>query len=436
MVSLSGSKVRVPSLRLHKASGQAVVTVRGRDIYCGRFGSPEAETTYRGVVADLLASGAEVIRHHGLSRNASRQRPFTPPSARGITVAELLLAYTEYAERTYLPPSRECEIVKIACRTVRELFSTLPAADFKQRHLKGVRQHWIDQQQARKYINAKIGRIIRIWRWASEESLVPASVWHELKSVVALRRGRSIAKEPPKKTTVPESDFRAAMGGLSPAVRAILELLWLTGARSGEICGLRTCDLVRDSHPWAYCPDQHKNAHREHQRTIFFGPRARAILQPFLRPESPETYLFSPAQVVRAQREAAKVPHRSDARRAQAAATKRHLEAEQRLQKSGRRRPKTSRRAGDCYNRHSLANALRRVCKRAGVAYFNPHRIRHTTRRRLEELVSLAAVESVIGNEFASEETQATLGHSSKRMTQRYGGILYGLAASVMEQHG
>ena len=42
--------------------------------------------------------------------------------------------------------------------------------------------------------------------------------------------------------------------------------------------------------------------------------------------------------------------------------------------------------------------SLRRLCKRAGIAYFSPSRIRHTTRERLEELVGLAASESVLGN--------------------------------------
>lgn len=98
MVSASGSNIRVPSLRLHKASGQAVVTVRGRDIYCGRWGSPDADANYRRVIADFLASGAEVVRHHGLDRAGGRRRAFSPPTARAIGVSELVLAYLEFAE--------------------------------------------------------------------------------------------------------------------------------------------------------------------------------------------------------------------------------------------------------------------------------------------------------------------------------------------------
>lgn len=436
MVSGSRSGIRLPSLRLHKASGQAVVTVRGRDIYCGRYGSADAEEHYRRVIAELLASGREVVRHLGVTKSGSRHREFSTPARQAITVAELLLAYIEHAEGYYKPPSREIEIVKITCRTVRELFGNLSASEFGVRQLKAVRQQWIDQAKARKYINAKIGRVVRIWQWGAEEELVPASAWHSLKALRGLRAGRSSAKEPLKPRPVLESDFRKAMTGLRPPVRAILELLWLTAARSGEICALRTRDIVRDCEPWQYRLEQHKSALKGHERVIFFGPRARAILATFLDEGDPERFLFSPADVARAQKQEAMVPHRSEARRAQAAANKRRIAAKRRRAETGKSRPKSPRRAGDRYNRHSLGNALRRCCGRLGVPYFNPHRLRHTARIRIDELEGRAAGAAVAGLEFASEESQATLGHASKKMTQRYGGVSYSLAAITMERHG
>ena len=35
--------VRTPSYRLHKPTGQAVVTLSGRDIYLGKYGSIESK---------------------------------------------------------------------------------------------------------------------------------------------------------------------------------------------------------------------------------------------------------------------------------------------------------------------------------------------------------------------------------------------------------
>ncbi|GJM20467.1 MAG: hypothetical protein DHS20C15_03820 [Planctomycetota bacterium] len=37
------NKTRVPRLCHHKATGQAVVRLDGKDHYCGRFGSPRAQ---------------------------------------------------------------------------------------------------------------------------------------------------------------------------------------------------------------------------------------------------------------------------------------------------------------------------------------------------------------------------------------------------------
>jgi len=37
---------RVPSYRRHKPTGKAVVTLKGRDIYLGKYGSKESRAEY------------------------------------------------------------------------------------------------------------------------------------------------------------------------------------------------------------------------------------------------------------------------------------------------------------------------------------------------------------------------------------------------------
>ena len=39
---MSATTLRTPSYRHHKPSGQAVVTLDGRDIYLGRYGTPQS----------------------------------------------------------------------------------------------------------------------------------------------------------------------------------------------------------------------------------------------------------------------------------------------------------------------------------------------------------------------------------------------------------
>lgn len=49
----------VPSYRLHKATGQAVVVLRGRSFYLGKFGSAQSKAEYRRVISEYLTLGGE-----------------------------------------------------------------------------------------------------------------------------------------------------------------------------------------------------------------------------------------------------------------------------------------------------------------------------------------------------------------------------------------
>jgi hypothetical protein len=58
---MARSRASVPTYRIHKPTGQAVVTVRTadgarRDVYLGKSDSPESRTEYARVVAELAAS--------------------------------------------------------------------------------------------------------------------------------------------------------------------------------------------------------------------------------------------------------------------------------------------------------------------------------------------------------------------------------------------
>ena len=80
---------RIPTLRLHRPSGQAVVTLAGVDRYLGRYGTPEAKQAYDRLLGEWLAAG----------------RPQN--TARELTVGDVLADYLEFARDYYSPPSRE-----------------------------------------------------------------------------------------------------------------------------------------------------------------------------------------------------------------------------------------------------------------------------------------------------------------------------------------
>ena len=73
------SSKRVPTYRHHKPSGQAVVTLDGRDHYLGKHGTEASKQEYDRLIAEWLASG--------------RRTPRGGDRLDGLTVNELLLAY-------------------------------------------------------------------------------------------------------------------------------------------------------------------------------------------------------------------------------------------------------------------------------------------------------------------------------------------------------
>jgi hypothetical protein len=51
------SRNQVPSYRLHKQSGRAIVTLGGRDFVLGTHGSPESRVEYARLTAEWQANG-------------------------------------------------------------------------------------------------------------------------------------------------------------------------------------------------------------------------------------------------------------------------------------------------------------------------------------------------------------------------------------------
>ncbi len=162
----------------------------------------------------------------------------------------------------------------------------------------------IEKGWCRRNVNHNVGRIKRMFRWATENELVPGTVYHALQAVAGLKRGRTQARESDAVRPAPHDLIEAAGPHVSRQVWAMIELQRYTGARGGEICIMRPCDIDRSGKVWLYQPGKHKTAHYGYQRTIYIGPRAQQVLAPFLlRP--PEQYCFSPKEAMAARRQEA-----------------------------------------------------------------------------------------------------------------------------------
>ncbi len=394
------TKTRVPSLRLHKPSGQAVVTISGRDHYCGPWGSRTAQAEYQRLVGEWLASG-------GAPSVTARD---------AITVAELVLAYRRFAKGYYAPPSREEAQIRLAIRPVVERYGHTLARDFGPLALKAVREIWIEAGLARRYINQRVGRIVRAWGWAVENELLPAGDWQALLAVKGLRAGRSVAKETAAVKPVSDAVFEATLAEIgSPQVRAILRLMRLTGARPGEVCIMRTADIDRSVSPWEYRPQTHKTAHCGHERVIYIGPRAQAVLADWLRADS-EAFLFQPREASAAVHEAAQAASRSDVDRARAARNKRAADARKRGSKA-----RNSRLPGDRYTPGRLGHAVGRACRRADIGHWHPHQLRHAAATELRREIGIEAARVVLGHRspgmaelYAEADREAAAAHMAR----------------------
>jgi hypothetical protein len=77
---------------------------------------------------------------------------------------------------------------------------------------------------------------------------------------------------------------------------------------------MRPCDVDTSGPVWIYTPRKHKTLHHGHAREIYLGPKAQAVLAPWLRRRSnPEEFLFSP-QEAETERNAQRSSERKTAR--------------------------------------------------------------------------------------------------------------------------
>ncbi len=369
---------RPPAYRLHKARNCAVVTIDGKNQYLGPYGSPESHEKYARLIASWGAGGRTPVK------------PPDIPGRVGGTINELILRYLEFASGYYVKHGRrtgEFDNIRCALRSLKRLYGHTPAGGFGPKDLELVRQAMIDENLGRKTINGRVGRIRRAFRWGTREGLVPAGTYHGLTAVEGLKRDRSKARETRPVTTVPDEVVSATLAKLHPHVRAMAQVQELSGMRPQDVRNLRTRDLDRDGEVWVYSPWTHKTEHHGHVRRIAIGPKAQAILVPFLKPDAPDAYLFSPREAVAAVR----------AERGRLRKTKRTPSELNRA-----RNPEPRRAPRDQYTKDAYEIVIARACQRAGVPRWCPNQLRHNCATRVRRLFGLDAAAAVLGHRLGT----------------------------------
>src|SRR5262249_37700268 len=127
----------------------------------------------------------------------------------------------------------------------------------------------------------------------------PASVHQALQRVEGLKKGKGEAREKPRIKPASDAHVEAVLPHLPAVVRTMVEVQRLCGGRPQDIVGMRAIDIDMGGPVWEYRPQHHKTEHRnddpDRERIVFLGPRAQALLKPYLTLNVTD-YLFSPSR--------------------------------------------------------------------------------------------------------------------------------------------
>ena len=402
----------VPKYRKHKQSGQAIVTLGGRDYLLGPHGTRVSRDEYDRLIKEWLASGRS--RSYGAAQET-------------MSITELVIDYAEYVKSYHgVEPNSEFHRIPRVLRPVRRLYGKTPAAEFGVLQFKAIRQSLIDEGLSRTYINDSMKRLIRMFTWAVSEGRLLPSVPDALKAVGGLRFGKTKARETDPVMSVDDALLSATLPHLPDIVADMVRIHRLTGCRPAEVCMIRPCDVNRSVDPWEYRPQSHKTQYRGRVRIIFIGPQAQAILLPYLARDA-EAHCFRPCD--------------SESKRRAAAHSARTTPLSCGNRPGSNRKRQPRRKPGESYNPRSYHQAVRQGCLKA---FPTPEQLvgdagaeaKWRKDHRWCPLQLRHSAATAIRKRFGLEAAQTVLGHAKANVTQIYAERDHAKAAQVASEVG
>lgn len=354
-------KTKQPKYTLHKASGNAIVRINGKQIYLGKYDSPESFDAYDRAILQWKQENDFSGKH-------------------STTIGQLCLAFMEHAEEFYVDadgkPTGEADNFRNSLKLLIRQFRSVPCSEFGPRRLIQLQQD-LSKKHVRTQTNKMVSRIRMVFKFGVMREMVPVDVLTALQAVPGLRKGRGKVKEARPVVPVPDDDFNGAVKLMTTNVAGICRMLYLTGARVSEIRTMRVGDIDTSGKVWLLKPGKHKNAWRGKDRVVFIGPKAQAVLMPFIGDATQaDLYVFRPRD------------------------------------------------ENEPYTLKGLGWSIRRACKRAKVNHWSPGQLRHNTATNLNKQYGDIDASRVI------------LGHSEKNTTQIYAERDHSRAAEIAWENG
>lgn len=313
----------------------------------------------------------------------------------------MVAGYWSFAEGYYRKdglPTRHLDIIRLALRPLKELYGQSPAAAFGPLKFRAIQQHLVARGVSRNHAK-QVGSIIKwAFKWAVSREIIPATVHQALATVPGLKRGRSAAREPEPVGPVADHVVEATLLHVPVVVAAMVQFERFTGARPGELCSMRPCDVDRTTDPWTYRPESHKTEHLGKTRIIYIGPRAQDVLRPYLlRPA--DAYCFSPAE--------------SETKRKEEMRTRRKTPVQSSQLNRAKWHPR--RMAGNQYDKDAYCRAVHRAVDRANakaakdaqargdeppilIPHWHPNQLRHSAATEIRKTFGLEAAQVALGH--------------------------------------
>ena len=353
--TMARSRKSQPAYQYH-VSGQARVTLGGKDFYLGKHNSPESLARYYSLLAEYNANGKQ-----------TPEVPEAPPGETHQADAVILVKHIVADYRANVLPNYDHDPgrgnrLKNLCDLIESRHGDEPAAEFGPRKLDALRKILLTKGMGKKgkpnrrqQVNEIVRYVVTIFERGVAQELISPDRIRALEALKPLKRGEVEENQERQKVTV--ATIEATMNKLTPVMQAMVRIQLATAMRPSEIHRMTPAQIDRSGEVWIYRPTSHKNVNKGKARAIPIIGDALEALTPYVFGD-PEELCFVTSK-------------------------------------------------GSPWDKDNYRREITKAAKAAKVAHWAPYSIRHLT---------LQTVRDAQGPEGA----QALAGHSHLNMTERY----------------